>query len=175
MPAYRAKIRCAYADPLSIVKEPRVPKRQLTAEEKEDAKIQRGVNKLLREKKKDWEATLTPWTGDERMRLQLNTLSDAKRAFKLTDAEMLTLPHEAIASSPKSYYPLDRVKDLARRKYLAGAALADLSQDPDVLETAGVRKKYEDNGRRNKGNWGSVSSFQVPGSRMAMNLAKMRE
>ena len=98
-------------------------------------------------------------------------LCTAKRAFKLVDAELLTLPHEQIAASPKSYYAFKDVQDLARRKYQAGALLEDLSEDPDVIENAGVRKKYQDNGRRNKGNWHDLASFQVPGSRMSLLLA----
>lgn len=95
----------------------------------------------------------------------------AKRAFKLTDAELLTLAHEQIAASPKSYYALKDVKALARRKYEAGALLEDLSENPDVIGSAGVRKKYQDNGRRNKGNWDDAPSFEVPGSRMALYMA----
>lgn len=98
----------------------------------------------------------------------------AKKAFKLTDTELLTLPHEQIVSSPKSYYALKDVKALARRKYQAGALLEDLSGDPDVIECAGVRKKWQDNGRRNKGNWHEASSFEVPGSRMALRLAAVK-
>ena len=99
------------------------------------------------------------------------SLCAAKRAFKLTDADLLTLPHEQIAASPKSYYALRDVQNLARRKFHAGALFEDLSSNPDALESAGVRKKYQDNGRRNKGNWDDVPSFQVPGSRMALLLA----
>ncbi|KAJ6497667.1 hypothetical protein C8R45DRAFT_983789 [Mycena sanguinolenta] len=178
MPVYRTKMRCAYTDPSTIEKKPRAPKKQLTPEEKEEAKIKRAVNKAVREKKVEWEANLKKWTGDERMSWPLGTLalfkSDAKRAFKLTDPELLTLPHESIACSPKTYFALAEVKALAQRKFLAGVALVDLSVDPDALESAGVRKKYQDNGRRNKGNWTGVSPWQVPGTRMAMQLAKTK-
>ncbi|KAF8210552.1 hypothetical protein K438DRAFT_1809892 [Mycena galopus ATCC 62051] len=146
MPVYRTKMRCAYADPLPVVKKPRAPKIQLTADEKEAAKIQRGVNQVLREKKKEWEATLKPWTGDERTRLPLNALA----LFK-SDDRYLTLPHETIANSFKSYYALDCVKDLARRKFLAGAMLADLSKTPTCLKLRA----------------------SVPGSRTAIRFAKM--
>ncbi|KAF7351127.1 hypothetical protein MSAN_01675200 [Mycena sanguinolenta] len=136
MPAYRTKMRCAYADPLLTEKKPRAPRKQLTPEEKEEAKIKRAANKAVRENKVEWEAGLKMWAGDERMSWPLGTLalfkSDAKRAFKLTDADLNTLPRESIACSPKTYYALKDVQALVRRKFLAGAALEDLSQDPDA-------------------------------------------
>ncbi|KZP30594.1 hypothetical protein FIBSPDRAFT_850485 [Athelia psychrophila] len=173
MPAYRRKINCAYAEPT-----PKKPRQQLSEEEKEDAKLKRDINKLIREQRTEWEATLTPWKGDEAMRWPVNTLalfkSDAKKAFSLTEAELLTLPHECIAASPKSYFALKDVQALAHRKHEAGALLEDPSSDPDVLEGAGVRKKRQDNGRRNKGNWADVSSWQVPGSRMFLAMQRMK-
>lgn len=63
---------CAYAEPAP--KKPRAPKKQLTEEEKEEAKFKRDINKLLRERKIEWEATLKPWQGDEGMRWPLDTL-----------------------------------------------------------------------------------------------------
>ncbi|KAF7978466.1 hypothetical protein HWV62_45585 [Athelia sp. TMB] len=177
MPAYRrGRMACAYADPAP--KKPRAPKKQLTEEEKEDAAIKREINKLMRESKKDWEATLKPWKGDERMAWSLNTLalfkSDAKKAFSLTEDEIMTLPRENIAASPKSYFALKDVQALAKRKFEAGALLEDPNDDPSVLDRAGVRKKYQDNGRRNKGNWTDVSSFMIPGSRMSLQLQAMK-
>ncbi|KAF7351139.1 hypothetical protein MSAN_01676400 [Mycena sanguinolenta] len=139
-------------------------KKQVTPEEKEAAKTKRSATEVLQEKKEEWAAGLKPWTGDERMRWPLGTLAlfkaDAKGAFKLTEAEMLTLPHESIPNSGKSYsyYALSDVKALARRKFLAGASLVDLSADSHVLENAGVQKKHTDNGQRNRGNWGDAST-----------------
>lgn len=87
MPAYRTKMRCAYADPAP--KKNRAPKKQLTDEEKEDAKIKRDINKLLREQKQKWEATLKPWRGDETMRWPLNTFVSSQIIF-VTDGSKLT-------------------------------------------------------------------------------------
>ncbi|KAJ6497679.1 hypothetical protein C8R45DRAFT_1129820 [Mycena sanguinolenta] len=91
-------------------------------------------------------------------------LTCALHALKLTETEILTHPHETIANSFKSYCTLADIQDLARRKFLAGAALADLSTDFDVLEDAWVRKKYTDNGRAS---WDNVSSYEVPAIRCA--------
>ena len=98
----------------------------------------------------------------------------AKKAFSLTEDEIMTLPHENIAGSPKSYFALKDVQALAKRKFEAGALLEDPNADPSVLDRAGVRKKSQDNGRRNKGNWTDVSSWMIPGSRMSLQLQAMK-
>jgi hypothetical protein len=85
---------------------------------------------------------------------------------------MLTLPHECIANSPKSYFPLDAVKALARKKYDAGALLSD-TVDTAMLD-ARVCKKINDNGRRNKGNWSELSNWEIPGSRIHQALEIMK-
>lgn len=73
-------------------------------------------------------------------------LRTAKRAFKLTDAELLTLPHEQIAASPKSYYALRDIQRFAHRKFQAGALLEDFSEGPDVVGfLEGKRQEYRDN------------------------------
>jgi hypothetical protein len=107
-----------------------------------------------------------------RVTFSFNLFFSAKKAFSLTEAEMLTLPHECIANSPKSYFPLDAVKALARRKYEAGALLSDPVDD--AMLSAAVWKKSQDNGRRNKGNWTVLSEWQIPGSRMYKALERMK-
>ena len=90
----------------------------------------------------------------------------AKKAFSLTEAEMLTLPHESITNSPKTF-ALDAIKALARRKHRAGALLMD-PVDQAMLN-ATVWKKIEDNGRRNRTNWRVGWGMEIPGS--LLNLA----
>ena len=86
------------------------------------------------------------------------------KAFSLTELDMQTLKHESIANSPKSFYPLDLVQDLARRKYKVGALLSD-PVDEAMLH-ARVWKKWQDNGRRNRTNWRELDEIFVPGSRL---------
>lgn len=102
-------------------------------------------------------------------------LSTAKKAFSLTEAELLTLPRECIAGSLKSYFALKDVQALAKRKFEAGALLEDPNSDPSTLDRAGVREKYQDNGRRNKGNWMGVPSWTIPGSQKFLIMEKIRE
>ncbi|KAF8347262.1 hypothetical protein F5887DRAFT_51143 [Amanita rubescens] len=171
MPAFR-KPRCiGYASE----PKPRV-KRVLTEAEKGEAAMKRNINKLLKPARKEWEATLKPWVHNESLRLPIGTLamykSDAKKAFTLTESEMLTLPHESIANSPKTFFALDAIKALARRKHQAGALLMD-PVDQAMLN-ATVWKKTEDNGRRNRTNWSVASDLEVPGSRLNLALEMMK-
>jgi len=85
---------------------------------------------------------------------------------------MLTLPHESIANSPKSYFVLDQIQALARRKYNAGALLSDPVDE--AMLNATVWKKVNDNGRRNKGNWSVLPEWQVPGSRLYQAMEMMK-
>ena len=73
MPAFRHRAHCIgyMQDPLP--KKPRV-KKVLTDSEKEEAAMKREINKILKEKKKEWEGTLKVWRGDESTRLPMNTL-----------------------------------------------------------------------------------------------------
>jgi hypothetical protein len=71
MPAFRSKMRCIGYATEPVPKKPRV-KKVLTEDEKEEAALKRGINKLLKEKRLEWAATLKPWKGD--MRLPLGTL-----------------------------------------------------------------------------------------------------
>ncbi|KAJ7118099.1 hypothetical protein C8R44DRAFT_878734 [Mycena epipterygia] len=77
------------------------PKKILTAEEKEDAKIKRAMNKMLRENRTEWQATLPkPWVeGASPFHHPIMFKSDAKKAFSLTEEEILTLRHESIPAS----------------------------------------------------------------------------
>jgi hypothetical protein len=73
MPAFRSKMRCIGYTTEPVPKKPRV-KKVLTEDEKEEAALKRGINKLLKEKRLEWEATLKPWKGHETTRLPLGTL-----------------------------------------------------------------------------------------------------
>ena len=53
----------------------------------------------------------------------------ARKAFGLTEQEILTLPHESIMASPKTFFLYKDVKELAIQKFLAGAYKSDVG-DP---------------------------------------------
>lgn len=75
MPAYRSKMRCAFAEPPAPkVKKPRKPRSELTEEEKLEAETKRIVNKGLKEAKKEWEATLKPWVPVEQFSWPKDTI-----------------------------------------------------------------------------------------------------
>jgi hypothetical protein len=86
------------------------------------------------------------------------------KSFSLTETEMLTLEHESIVSSPKSFFLLDLVQDLAHRKCDAGALLTN-PVDEAMLH-ARVWKKTQDNGRRNRTNWSELHEMYIPGSQL---------
>ncbi|KAJ7130697.1 hypothetical protein C8R46DRAFT_1048810 [Mycena filopes] len=117
MPPYRSKTCCAHhARP--VVKR---PKKVLNEEEKAEAKVKREINKALKDKRVEWEATLPgPWReGAAPFRHLAGThvmfKSDAKKAFTLTEREILTLRHESIPASPKTYFAVADVRALQRR------------------------------------------------------------
>ncbi|KAJ7618215.1 hypothetical protein DFH06DRAFT_1107312 [Mycena polygramma] len=152
MPAYRSKMCCAYsAEPA-----PKRARKVLTEDEKEDAKFKREVNNMLKENRGEWEATLPKaWVeGAMTFRHPAGThvmfKSDAKKAFGLTEAEILTIPHESIPSSPKTYFALADAKALQQRKLAAGAIL-----EADVKGTWRVMKSSTNTGRRCKANFSS--------------------
>ncbi|KAJ7106847.1 hypothetical protein C8R43DRAFT_1243760 [Mycena crocata] len=153
MPSYRSKMSCSYrAEP--VVKR---PKRILTEDEKEDAKMKREINKMVKESRTKWESTLPgAWiAGPNAYRHPANTYvmfkSDAKKSFSLTETEILTLRHESIPSSPKTYFALADVKALQKRKFDAGALL-----EMDVKGTWRVSKSTTSTGRRCKANFSEV-------------------
>lgn len=159
------------------------PKKILTEEEKEDAAIKREVNKMLKEGKKEWEASLPkPWVeGPTPFRHHPGTMvsenfhasnrvitaafltfslaaqcmfkSDAKKAYSLTEQEILTLPCESIPASPKTYYSHADVKAMQKRKVEAGALFSDEVKGPLRLLQA-----LTNTGRRCKGNFLEVHS-----------------
>ncbi|KAJ7452787.1 hypothetical protein B0H11DRAFT_1653545, partial [Mycena galericulata] len=124
MPKYSRSKMCTDSEyrPKPVIKRPR---KNLTEEEKEEAKIKRAVNKVLRANRKKWEATLPkPWIeGANPFRHPTETYvmfkSDAKKAFSLTEGEILTLPHESIPGSFKTYFALADAQALQQRKLAA--------------------------------------------------------
>ncbi|KAJ6575740.1 hypothetical protein DFH09DRAFT_1455138 [Mycena vulgaris] len=97
------------------------PKKILTEDEKQDAKMKREINKVLKENRGEWEAMLpAPWVESSTFRHPAGTRlmfkSDAKKAFGLTEGEILTLRHESVPVSPKTYFALADVKALQQGK-----------------------------------------------------------
>ncbi|KAJ7120644.1 hypothetical protein C8R46DRAFT_929198, partial [Mycena filopes] len=129
-------------------------KKILADEEKAEAKVKREISKALAERRVEWEATLPgPWVeGATPFRHLAGThvmfKSDAKKAFSLTEREILTLRHEAIPASPKTYFAVADVRALQRRKYIAGALL---SAEPKGKWR--VLKVTTSSGRRKKANF----------------------
>ncbi|KIM40247.1 hypothetical protein M413DRAFT_11730 [Hebeloma cylindrosporum] len=134
MPPYRGRkeYRCSgYAEEagaaakLAKAAKPRQPKKVLTPEEKEAAALEKEERKKVRKAKETWEATLVPWVPNDAFRFPLKTTvlykSDAKSAYGLTDKEMATLKHESIPRSAKTFFAQEDAKNLARRKFMAGA------------------------------------------------------
>ncbi|KAE9386623.1 hypothetical protein BT96DRAFT_948987 [Gymnopus androsaceus JB14] len=126
MPAYRTKMRCAFASPEPIKeKKPRAPRKKLTEEEKAEAAEKRSARKEWMEATKEWEEALLPWRQDEDFKWPTGTLgiykSDAKSKYSLTDADILTLRHESISNSPKSFFSYVDVRNLAEKKFASGA------------------------------------------------------
>ncbi|KAJ7092288.1 hypothetical protein B0H15DRAFT_1021040 [Mycena belliarum] len=153
MPSYRSKISCASrADPFLTR-----PKKTLTEEEKEDAKMKREINKMLKERRVAWEAALpSPWSeGNSTFRHPVSTRvmfkSDAKKTFGLTEAEVLTLRHESIPRSPKTYFSLADVQALQQRKFDAGALF-----DVELKGNIRVLLATASTGRRCKANFSQV-------------------
>ncbi|TFY81263.1 hypothetical protein EWM64_g2753 [Hericium alpestre] len=127
MPPYRRKMRCAGYDaepkPKAApkAKTPRAaPRTKLSDEEKAQKREEAAKKKALTEKKKEWKATLKPWNVDTTFKLGVGGMamykSDAKHAYGLTEEEILTLPHESIACSPKTFYACQTAADLSLKK-----------------------------------------------------------
>ncbi|KAL0057083.1 hypothetical protein AAF712_016291 [Marasmius tenuissimus] len=152
MPAYRRKMACAYAADTVPAAKPRVskPRVKLTDEEKLDKKIQQEINKMKREKKKEWEVTLVPARVDEQFRWPAQTKglykSEAKSLHKLTPKKVETLRAEHIQCSPKTFVRLEDVTALAKRK-------AEFFQEKPWFMVNCIHTKHQDNGRRTKTNW----------------------
>ncbi|KAF7344294.1 hypothetical protein MVEN_01720900 [Mycena venus] len=101
-----------------------------TDAEKEEAKGKRAMNKTFKENRTQWEPNLPkPWIEGcippfamllERMSCSKN---GANKAFSLTENEFLTLLHESIPSSLKTYFALADAKPQQRRQLAAGALL----------------------------------------------------
>ncbi|KAJ6476654.1 hypothetical protein C8R47DRAFT_1051961 [Mycena vitilis] len=160
MPCYRSKICCAHrVEPVA-----KRPRKVLTAEEKVEAKVKRAVNKTLRENRAQWESTLPrAWVeGNTPFRHWVGThimfKSDAKQSFSLTETEILTLPHESVPGSFKTYFSLPAVKALQQRKFAAGALLA-VGVKNDYLRC--VLRSQSSGGRRKKANFECIHSGDV--------------
>ncbi|KAF7304040.1 hypothetical protein MIND_00635300 [Mycena indigotica] len=156
MPARRRRYSCIHAvpEPAPRTRATR-PKPLLSEAERIAAKAKRAQNKVLREARKLWEAALPDaWTepGSSRSApfrhprgTHVMYRSDAKKAFGLTEREILTLPHETIpcAWAVKTYFALRDIRALHHRKVQADAH-AQPQQDMRlvyvrVLERTGTR------------------------------------
>ncbi|KAJ7060761.1 hypothetical protein C8F01DRAFT_1369684 [Mycena amicta] len=107
-------------------------KHVMSAEDCALAKEKRERNKALNDVRQLWDATLPDaWVpGSTRFRHQNGTAvmfkSDAKKSFGLTEREILTLPHESIPGSLKTYFDLSAVRALHHRKFEAGALFEEI-------------------------------------------------
>ncbi|KAJ7060780.1 hypothetical protein C8F01DRAFT_1083748 [Mycena amicta] len=107
-------------------------KHVMSAEDRALAKEKRERNKALNDARQLWDATLPDaWVpGSTRFRHQNGTAvmfkSDAKKSFGLTEREILTLPHESIPGSLKTYFDLSAVRALHHRKFEAGALFEEI-------------------------------------------------
>ncbi|KAJ7685923.1 hypothetical protein B0H17DRAFT_1225227 [Mycena rosella] len=84
---------------------------------------------MMKENCGEWQASLPqPWVESSTpfrhpAGVYLMFKSDAKKEFGLTEAEILTLRHESVTASPKTYFALADAKVLQQRKFAAGALL----------------------------------------------------
>lgn len=85
----------------------------------------------------------------------------AKSQFKLTETEVLTLQHEAIPCSPKTFYAREDVKALALRKYEAGAVKLGVEPDPSDPIYGRRFKKVSENVRGRKQNFREMGTDLV--------------
>ncbi|KAF9011566.1 hypothetical protein BDZ89DRAFT_1225173 [Hymenopellis radicata] len=111
------------------------------------------INKLMKENRVAWEATLQPWVkGASAFRHPAGTYvmfkSDAKKTFGLMEAEMLTLRHGSVPGSPKTYFALADANSLQQRKFAAHALL-----ETGVKGSISVLKSTTSTGRWCKANF----------------------
>ncbi|KAJ7493879.1 hypothetical protein FB451DRAFT_1164744 [Mycena latifolia] len=118
--------------------------------------MNRVMNKMLKENRGEWEleATLPQLWAEGYIPFRHLTgthvmfKSDAMKAFGLTEMEILTLRHESVPASPKTYFALADAKTLQQRKFAAGSLLVlDVKGNLRVLEST------TSTGRRCKGNF----------------------
>ncbi|KAL0954099.1 hypothetical protein HGRIS_005246 [Hohenbuehelia grisea] len=95
--------------------------------------------------------------------------NSAKSAYKLTEAEILTLRHEEIQASPKTFFPLQDVIDLAERKFLFGAGDI-MPLQVDKLQLRVWKKTSTANNRRTRGNWDDNAGHMVFVMELAQKL-----
>lgn len=81
----------------------------------------------------------------------------AKTAFGLTEKEMLTIPYESIQASRKTFFSYRDVRDLAIRKFNAGACKNEVESPGQVVSRSGkarIFSKIDHNlKRRTRKNW----------------------
>ncbi|KAJ3496826.1 hypothetical protein NLJ89_g10430 [Agrocybe chaxingu] len=128
------RMRCAYADPPPAKPRQAKPKKVLTEEEKAEAKVLKEARKKVRDAKNAWEASLVSWTSKGDFRFPIGTMamykSDAKSSYSLSEKEILTLPHESIPGSSKTFVSQADTKALAQRKFAAGVSKPGIDLDP---------------------------------------------
>ncbi|VDB96720.1 unnamed protein product [Peniophora sp. CBMAI 1063] len=155
--------RCAYAmfdEPVKPKRAPAKKRSEMTEDEKEEADIMRIARKGIKIAKDEWEKALpAPWAGPEDFKWPTGTIgiykSDAKSSFGLTDKDIMTLRHEAISGSPKTFYSLIDVKNLSFEKFAASALSLDFKM-PGQPKNGTVRifqKTDHSPNRRTRTNW----------------------
>lgn len=81
----------------------------------------------------------------------------AKTAFGLTEQEILTLPHESITQSRKTFFSYRDVRNLAIRKFNAGACRIEVHFPGQVVSRGRMvrvfRKLKQKTRRRARTNW----------------------
>ncbi|KAJ8079806.1 hypothetical protein PM082_016628 [Marasmius tenuissimus] len=114
---------CAYADPKPQPKskKSKTPKNLFSEDDDVTREMTRDINKAIREKKREWRATLVAAEVNRKFSWPEGTKglykTEAKNLFKFTEKEVLTLRAEHTAmGAPKSFVSLDDANDLAARK-----------------------------------------------------------
>jgi hypothetical protein len=82
--------------------------------------------------------------------LGTDTFFLAKSAYGLTDKEMATLKHESIPRSAKTFFSQEDAKNLARRKFIAGASKPGFQLDEVKGELRLFHKALDSNVSRRK-------------------------
>ncbi|KAH8110942.1 hypothetical protein DFH11DRAFT_1800033 [Phellopilus nigrolimitatus] len=164
MPAERTTYPAAAAPPAPYHR-PRTARRDMSAAERAADDAEREMRRFRQAAKTRWAAALAPWTPDPAFRWPVSTVrayhnpygiykNDAKTAFGLSEAEILTLAYEAVpapaAQQQRRIFALTHVRALASRKAFALAAPEPFRAAGDVRAGKAVRL-YRKDGAHERG------------------------